>query len=365
MSTSSTARSGPPSPPSSGSVSGVSATHVLLATADPLVRAEVTRLAAAGGCPLVLCTDADQLRRDWRQGRAVLLGHDALERLRGAGLPRRPEVHVLCPTAPTGPELRDAIGLGASGVWELPGDTARVAALLADLGEDDQRPGTVVGVVAGSGGVGASVLTVALAAVAAETGTALSVDLDPRGSGLEVLAGTGRDRAPGWESLAGAHGRLNAGALRSALATGHGPAVLGWGTTGRRDLPPATLVSESLAAARRGHDWTFVDTRSPDVWSGCDALVLLVAASVPGVAAAARTVPDLPAGVPVGVAVRSRRHDRWADDVARSLGLPLWTVVTRQRGLDDHLSAGLGPVRRGRSPLRRAAGDVLREVTAR
>ena len=82
-------------------------------------------------------------------------------------------------------------------------------------------------------------------------------------------------------------------------------------------------------------------------------------------AAAARRVPDLPAGVPVGVAVRSRRHDRWADDVARSLGLPLWTVVTRQRALDDHLSAGLGPLRRGRSPLRRAAGDVLREVAAR
>ena len=364
MSTTS-ARPGPTSPPSPDSAPGASSAHVLLATADPLLRAEVTRLAAAGGCPLVLCEDPEQLRRDWRQGRAVLLGHDALDRLRGAGLPRRPEVHVLCPTAPTGDDLRGALALGASGVWELPGDTGRVAALLADLGEEDHRPGRVVGVVAGSGGVGASVLTVALATVAAESATALAVDLDPRGAGLEVLAGVGHDRTPGWDSLAGAHGRLNAGALRAALATGDGPAVLGWGTTGLRLLPAAPVVAESLAAARRGHDWAFVDSRSPDVWSGCDALVVLVAASVPGVAAAARTVQELPAGVPVGVAVRSRRHDRWAEDVARSLGLPLWTVVTRQRPLDDHLSAGLGPVRRGRSPLRRAAGDLLRELVTR
>ncbi len=339
--------------------------RAILVTRDPVLRGEAARLAAGAGCPLEVCQDISQLRREWHRGGAVLLGSELLGELRAATLPRRSEVHVLG-AAPLGAaDLRLALELGACGVMELPADASKLAALLGDLGDDEARPGTVVGIVGGAGGVGASVLTIALAAVATGHMRALAVDLDPRGAGLEVLAGVSEAQSPSWESLSSAHGRLNGRALRAALSTTGEPPVLGWGATGSRVPPPIEVVVESLAAARRGHDWTFVDSRSPDVWSSCEALVVLVAGSVHGVAAAVRTCRDLPSGLPVGVAVRSRRHDRWAHDVARGLGLPLWTVVTQQRSLDEHLSAGLGPVRRSRSALRRAATDILRELSDR
>lgn len=339
--------------------------RAVLVTRDPHLEGEAARLAAGAGCPLEVCHDVATLRREWHRCRAVLVGSEVLDELTSATLPRRPEVHVLGGRRLDAVELRLALELGADGVLELPGDAARVAAVLADLTDDDVRPGTVVGVVGVAGGVGSSVLTVSLTSVASERTTALAVDLDPRGAGLELIAGDAEDKAPSWDSLRSAHGRLNGQALRSALATGGSAAVLGWGSGGSRVMPPTSVVAESLAAARRGHEWTFVDSRSAEVWAGCDALVVVVAGSVPGVATALRTARDLPSGLPVGVAVRSRRHDRWAHQVAQSLELPLWAVVTQQRSLDLHLSAGLGPVRQGRSALRRAAVDVLRELSQR
>ncbi len=339
--------------------------RVVLATASSELRTEVARLAAGAGCELETCADLSELRRVWQHGAALMLGHDLLEPLRGSGLPRRAGIHVLAPAPLTAEQLRDAMALGAGDVLELPQDAARAAAMLGDLADARAGAGMVVGVVGGSGGVGASVLTVALATVAAEHTTALAVDLDPLGAGLEHLAAPAPSRAPVWDSLVTAQGRLGGSALRSALALPDGPGILGWGGSGQRPMPHPALVAESLDASRRGHEWTFVDSRSPGVWSSCDALVVVAAGSVHAVAAALRVAARIPTGVPVGLAVRSRRRDRWADQVSRSLGLPVWAVLTQQRALDDHLSAGLGPVRGRRSPVRVAATDILREVSAR
>lgn len=337
----------------------------LLATVDPALRAETARLAAAAGCPIEQCSDPADLHRQWRSSRSVLLGAELLADLHARALPPRAGVHVLCPDPPDVEALRAAVDLRVESVLELPTDASRVAALLGDLGEDGEvREGRVVGVVGASGGVGASVLTVALSEVASRHGAALAVDLDERGAGLEVLVGSSGPPAVGWPSLDLAQGRLSGTALRTAVATAGGPGVLGWGVSGSRVTPSATLVREALAAARRGHEWVFVDSRSPEVWSSCDALVVVVAGSVPGLAAAVRTGQRLPRGLRAGIAVRSAREDRMAHQVARSLGRPLWSVLTRQRALDEHLSAGLGPVRGRRSPLTRAANDILTELAA-
>jgi secretion/DNA translocation related CpaE-like protein len=250
-------------------------------------------------------------------------------------------------------------------VLDLTTGPGRLADLLGELADSGRPPGVVVGVVGGSGGVGASVLTVALAAVATTSGAdAVAVDLAPRGAGLAVVAGLEEAHGPDWDTLSSGQGRLNSTALRESLQprSASAPAVLGWGPGSRRRAPGPAVVAEVVAAARRGHDWVALDDPTADGWSACDAMLLVVAGSVHGIRAAGRTAELLPAGVPVGLAVRSPRRDGWAAEVPRALSLPSWTVVTDQRGLDEHLSAGLGPVRRPRSPLARSARDVLAAV---
>lgn len=333
---------------------------VLLVTADDLLRAEVARLAAGAGCLVRVSRDLADVRRSWPLGPAVLVGADLVGDLAGLSLPRRPGVHLLSGGALDAAPLRAAVSIGAQSVVELPAGTSHLAEVLGDLVDDERAPGRVLAVVGGSGGLGASVLTVALAEVARRRGhDAVAVDLDPRGAGIDLLAGVDRSSELDWDGLAAGHGRLNGTALRESLAAGRGPSVLGWSQTSSRAMPPPAVVAEVVAAARRGHDWVVLDAPSAEAWSSCDAVLLLVAGSVHGLAAASRVVAQLPAGVPVGLGVRTARRDAWGREVARALSLSLWTVVTHQRGLDDDLSAGLGPARRPRSPVARAAGDVL------
>lgn len=333
---------------------------MLLLTADELVRADVARLAAAAGCTLRVCDRPPDARRWWAAGRAALVGGDLLEPLALLGLPRRTGVHVVAGGGLDAARLRAAVAIGAETVTELPEGAGQVADLLAELADSDRPPGRVVGLVAGSGGVGVSVLTVALAAAAVGRGAdAVAVDLDPRGPGLGMLAGHDDGPALDWDSLTLGRGRLNSTVLREALAPTRGPAVLGWGVRSPRAVPPDEVVAETLASARRGHHLVVVDSPAPPTWTAYDAVVLVAAGSLHGVAAAARVVAELPAGVPAGLVVRSARRDVWSVEGPRALGLPLWAVVTDQRALDEHLSAGLGPVRRPRAPLARAAAEVL------
>jgi secretion/DNA translocation related CpaE-like protein len=335
----------------------------VLASDDVRVRGEAARLAAAAGCSLRVADNLDDVRRAWTASTAVLVGADLVGQLVGLGLPRRAHVHVLAGRLLDETRLRAAVGLGAESVLELPEGAAQLGDILRDLADHERTAGRVLGVVAGSGGVGASVLTVAVATVAARDGaTVLAVDLDPGGAGLELLAGHADQAGVDWDSLSTGQGRLSSTALRDSLARSHGPAVLGWSTTSIRPSPPEPVVGEVLAAARRGHDLVVVDSPSPQVWSSCDVLVLVVAGSVHGIAAARRVLSRMPVGVPVGLAVRAPRHDAWARDVAQTLALPLWTVVTDQRALDEHLSAGLGPARRPRGPVARAAAEIVRQV---
>ena len=54
--------------------------------------------------------------------------------------------------------------------------------------------------------------------------------------------------------------------------------------------------------------------------------------------------------------------DLIAADIATVTGVPVVAVMAPQRRLDEAVDLGLGPVRSGRGPLRRAAGEVLDAV---
>jgi secretion/DNA translocation related CpaE-like protein len=332
----------------------------LIATADPALCDELARLAAAAGAPVEVVTSAHDVLRVWSTAPVVLVGADLVAPVVELAPQRRPGVQVVAwAPAPAG-AFRDALLLGAERVLELPSGSELVAELLTDLEEAGRAEGTVIGVLGGSGGAGATTLACALGQVAAAVGPALVVDLDPLGPGCDrVLA---LDGAAGvrWDSLGTASGRLSGRSLREAVPRRDGLGVLGWGpsTAGLE----VGAVREALSAARRGHATVIVDLPRPDglvveVAARCALLALVVRPTVAGVASAARRVAALPDPGRIGLVVRGPGAD--PRRVAALAGAPVLTTIGDQRGLAEALDLGLGPVRSRRGPLVAACRSIL------
>ena len=226
--------------------------------------------------------------------------------------------------------------------------------------------GRTIGVVGGSGGAGASTFACALGQVGGAHGPTLVVDTDPLGPGLDRVLGL--DTVPGvrWGDLASSAGRLGARSLRDAVPRGvDGPGVLTWGP-GTVLEPTAAVVRETVAAAQRGHDLVVLDLArrraapADELVARCDRLVVVVAATLAGVASTVRLLERLPAGPVAVLAVRGGGLS-W-DDVERATGLSVLVEVPEQRGLLEAVDLGLGPVRHPRVPLARAARRVLGDV---
>ncbi len=345
---------------------------LLLVTEDRTVHAEVARLAAAAGVA-VDHVPASAAPERWRTGPAVLVGADVALRLAETVPGRREDVWVVAPGPADERTLRAALALGAAGVVELPEESAALGAWLADLGDrgtDRRSAGTVLGVLGASGGVGCSVLALAVAEVASRSGAALLVDLDPWGLPAGALAGvTAEDGADPvtWADLAELEGRVGARSLRESLPSRGGLRVLGGGPVAATSGPSVRVVREVVAAARRGHEVVVLDVprsgSAREVLALCDAVAVVASPTLAGSAGAARVRALVPPGVAAGLVVRPARG-AWPEDLARLVGLPLWAVLPTQRGLDEHLAAGLGAVRSRRSPCARAAGTVLAAVVA-
>jgi secretion/DNA translocation related CpaE-like protein len=343
----------------------------LLLTADPLLENDLLRLAAAAGVGLEVRAEPGEAARAWAESPLVLVGADRAAAAVEAALPRRTQVLVVAAGPADDRLFRAAVELGATSVVELPGSDGWLVELLGDVVDEVRGRGTVVAVVGGSGGAGATVLAAALALTAGRAGRALAVDLDPLGPGLRRTMGV--DEAPGvtWRELADSTGRLGSRELREALPGTGGVRVLGHADD---DLSPpgAAVVREVLSAGRRGHDWVVVDLpraadpRTAPVLSGFDQVVLVARAALGPVASAARVADRLRGETTaLGAVVRTRGGSATAAEVARAVGLDLLGEVPEQRRLDEHLDLGLGPVHARRSPLARASRELLTRLAAR
>lgn len=340
---------------------------LLLITADEALTGEVLRLAAAAGAPVDHCRSPEQVAHRWADAAAVLVGSDQALQTSLTAPPRRDGVHVVGFGAAPDEAFRCAVGIGASSVLELPQAEEAIAGLFGDLVDDAGPGGTTVGVVGGSGGVGATVLAAALALTAARRRRAMLVDLDPLGPGLCRLVGLEDTAGVTWPDLAASHGRLGSRSLREALPGRGAVRVLGWPDQPVQP-PAAALLREVLAAARRGHDWVVVDIPRSDlvaseVVSRCDHVLLVARAEVAPVASAARVASLLrERTASLALVVRTRRGGVHAGDVAAALGLPLLAQVRDQRRLAEHLDLGLGPVHDRRSALARSAEELLERL---
>ena len=334
---------------------------LIITRAEPLLD-ELLRLSAAAGVTPEVAADPGGSLRSWSAASAVLVGVDVAAELADLGPPRRHGVHVVGWGAVPDDAFRIAVRLGAENVAELPRSDQWLLELLADAGERAVRDAVTIGVVGGSGGSGATTFACALAVVAARTGPVCLLDADPQGPGVDQVLGFDRVDGVRWEALQQTTGRLSARALHDALPRRQQLGVLTW-SPGPQGPLPAFAAREAMSAAVRAHDVVVVDLpRSADpvtdeLAARCRHVVVVARATIPGYASAARLVARSVAAGPVGVVVRGSGVDE--RDAASVLGAPVLATMGDQRGLDESVDLGLGPLRSRRSVLGRAAQRVL------
>ena len=342
----------------------------LLVSADPLLVADVHRLAAAAGVAVEVVHDPARALPRWGGAPVVLVGSDAAPVVAACRPPRRPRVHVVGATPVGDAVFRDAVVLGAESVAGLPSSDTWLVELLTDVGDGGADPGVTIGVVGGSGGAGATVLAAALGQAAARSGPALLVDADPLGAGIDRVLGLEDDDGVRWDSLLQTTGRLSSRSLREALPRADALSVLTWPVDRPASLQ-AFAVREVLSAGRRGFATVVVDLprhHDPvveEVVSRCDHVVLVSTLTVPGVSAAARVAARLPDGsTRRHLVTRGGRSGVSPQSVSRLLGVPLLAEMADQRGLDESIDLGAGPARSRRGVLSRTAHEVLERLTA-
>lgn len=336
---------------------------VLVVTADESLLAELLPLAAAADVTPTVARDAVSALRTWSRAPAVLVGADLAAELAVLTPESRPSCFVVTRDHAPHELFRTTLRLGAEQVIELPGSSRWLVELLADLTERLPGRARVIGVIGGTGGAGATTLACALGQWAARSAPAVVIDCDPQGPGLDRMLGVERSEGFRWDALCQTTGRLSARALREALPRRGSLGVLSWYVDGRVQSLQAFAVREALSAARRGHAVVVVDLpRSPDplideVAARCDDLLVATVTSVVGVAGAARMrarFADHP-----GAAVVLRGEAFGAEEVQRTVRMPVRAQMRDQRGLAEAVDLGLGPLRSARGPLARAAARIL------
>ncbi len=225
----------------------------------------------------------------------------------------------------------------------------------------------IIGVVGGSGGVGASVLTAAIAVRAAQGGVRpVCVDGDRLGGGLDVTLGIEQEPGVRWPDLAGARGRIDGPELLRRLPTVDGVAVLSFDRARDVELG-AEIVREVLHSLSIAADLLVVDLPRPDhdvfaaLAPSVDAMVLLAGSGICDLAGASAIAEHLIRACPdVWLALRtSGRGGHFADTVAGALDLPLLAMVREEPSLAADVLHGIPPGSSEKGATAAAADAVL------
>ena len=342
----------------------------LLVTEDPDVLEDLLRLAATAGVELEVVRDPAGARRGWGAAPLVLVGPDLVTRLGRSRLPRRAGVVVLGRDLDDASVWQRAVTVGAEHVVFLPDAEPWLVEQLAQAAEQTASQGVVVAVVGGRGGAGATTLAAALAVSAVRRGhSALLVDGDPLGGGIDLVFGGEQVRGLRWPDLSGARGRMPAAELAGALPRLQELSVLSW-DRGEGTTLPAEAVAAVLSAGRRAHDLVVVDLprtldeAAREVLSTAVTTLLVVPAEVRASAAAARV-----AAAAVGLCRDLQLVVRapgpaglGGPQVAAALGVPLFAELRDEPGLAIALEHGRAPGGRARSPLGALCDALLAEL---
>lgn len=297
----------------------------------------------------------------WDSADVVLVGSDVRELP-----PRRRAPSVLLGRAADGDGLwRLAAALGAERVAVLPDAAAWLAEHLSMAGSPEPG-GSVMGIIGGCGGAGASTAAIWLAQAAADHGLGtMLIDGDPWGGGLELAITADENPGLRWPDFSETRGSLDPAQFRDSLPVAGGFAYLSWpGTREPLVSPDAGAVAAVMDAARRSFELTLVDIgRSEEAmralaWD-CDKILLLTTARLTSAVASARVLHELPP-VDTGLLVRgSGASTVDAAMIAESLGLPLSGVLPEVRGVAAGTELGRLLEFGRRKPVSRFARGVL------
>lgn len=337
------------------------AVGILLVSGDPYLQEEAKRIVAAAGGSLRTAVDVTEAVHGWDNADVVLVGSDIRELP-----PRRRAPTVLLGKGSEGDQLwRLAASLGAERVAVLPEAAAWLAEHLSMSGSPDPG-GIVMGIIAGSGGAGATTTAIWLAQAAAGHGiSTVLIDGDRWGGGLELAVTA--EEIPGlrWPDFAETRGSIDPSQFRDSLPVAGGFAYLSWpGTREPVQVPAAGAVAAVVDAARRSFELILVDIGRTGEGLGtlawdCDRILVLTKAHLKSAVAATRVLNELPP-VDAGLLVRgSGTTSVDAPLIAESLGLPLLGVLPEIRGVAAGTELGRLLELGRRKSVSRFAGSVL------
>lgn len=334
----------------------------LVVTRDQVLCDELSRLAAAAGVTPQICRSPSEALAGWSTAPLVLVGEDVAPQLARLRPGRRDDAYLIAGESRGHDLFEVALAIGVESVLELHRCEAWLIEALTDCGDRAPSRGAVVGVVGGCGGAGATTFACALAQVGARSGSALLVDLDPLGPGLDRVFGVEARDGVRWDALAQTTGRLSARSLHDAVPARDGVGVLTW-PPGSTDGVAPFAAREALSAGQRGHDLVVIDLPrlfdpvTTETIARCDQVVILTVPTVAAVAATARVAARL--GNTTSLRLVVRGHGVAVGGIERATGLASAIAMAQQRGLAEAVDLGLGPVRSARGPLARAAAEVL------
>lgn len=353
----------------------MSETRPLVAVSGESVLDEILRIAAAAGCELDCVPDLVAARAEWVRAPLVLVDTVALGESGSRRLPRRGDVVLVTDRPLDNPAWEAAFDAGVERVLTLPDEESDLVALLADVTEKPAAgKGTVLGVVGGRGGAGASVFAVSVAIACADGGgAALLVDCDALSAGIDLVLGAEQAAGLRWPDVSVRSGRVSMAALRDALPdVGRGAGhlvVLSCGRSGGGPSPEAAAAVIE-AGVRSGYTvvcdlprelgpvgWQVVDL--------ADLIAVVVPAEVRASASAHRLVERLRHRARrVGLVIRGPSPDALsADVVADAVGSEPLTVMRAEPRLASALERGRFRPRHG-GPLALGAADVLAALRA-
>ena len=352
-------------------------TRPLVVTADLQLLDDVLRVAAVAGVEIDHRVDPAAARGDWTSAPVVVIGADAAGDCARLRFSRRPRVVLLARGCEDATAWQHAVGIGAEHVLFLPDAEGFLGDFLADAGEPTSAGATVVAVIGGRGGAGATTLACALAVTAARREhRVVLIDGDPLGGGLDLVFGGERAEGLRWADLEGVRGRLPAESLAAELPHLSGVSVLSWGRPGGGSAEPATVAPAAmdavLSAGRRAADLVVVDLpRCLDdtfrlVANESDVALLVVPAEIRAAAAAARVAAALQASSSeLRLIVRGPAPAGLPPvEVAIALSLPLSHHLRPEAGLDADLERGVPPAQSTRSPLRQLCDGLIGDLLA-
>jgi secretion/DNA translocation related CpaE-like protein len=222
----------------------------------------------------------------------------------------------------------------------------------------------VIGVVGARGGVGASTFAAALAHRLSRRSTAVLVDLERAGGGIDVVVGLEESGGIRWPDLVDARGAIDARELAALLPCWGSCAVLSADRT-RPGAPPHGALMDVLTALGAQHDTVVLDLDRCDVLdrgaalASCRVVLVVVPRDLRAVAGALALRPALVELVPdVRLVVRGPAPGGLgALELAHVVDLPLAVSMPWDRRLAADGERGGGPVAR-RGALGRAVARV-------